>query len=542
MNTYLARIWLALWRLFPANPILVRVLNASSGQARHLWIRFAYLAVLLMVVLLALLGGGTGAAGSSLADLAKTASTTFMYASITQLALMCFLAPVFTAGAITQERDAQTFNILIATPLSNAQIVLGSLMSRLYFVLMLLLGGLPIFLAMMIYGGVTLQQITESFEIAGATAVLTGSLAICIAMIRVGTRRTIFSFYLMIGLYLLGVYALGQWNRTWLEESPPNVHEVQLSWFAAFHPFLSLDVALNRVQAPDISLLSGHGTFARYILAYPNRAYVGGALILSALLTIVAVFFVRRPKEEGSGVLYGVGVWLRNRLFGERRRKPRRVWNNPVAWREATTRSLLATRGLLRYMLLGGGLLTAVILLIQHIRSGDVAGARVTLSSVLMIELGLILLIATNTAATVMTKERESRTMDLLLCTPLTSQYIVWGKLRGLVTFTMPLIAIPTVTVLVFGVHGLFSGAAEPVVPIETAFEIGALLLVYSAAVCMLGMHTSLHSKRTIQSIMFSVGVVIVVCLIVTFVATKITESANRLGAAIAPLTPFTAV
>ena len=131
-----------------------------------------------------------GASVSTLSSLAKGASTVFMWASITQLSLMCFLAPVFTAGAITQERDAQTFNILITTPLSNAQIVLGSLMSRLFFLLVLLAAGLPIFLLTMVYGGVTLAQIVQSFAIAGATAVVTGSLAICISMIRVGTRRT----------------------------------------------------------------------------------------------------------------------------------------------------------------------------------------------------------------------------------------------------------------------------------------------------------------------------------------------------------------
>jgi ABC-type transport system involved in multi-copper enzyme maturation permease subunit len=78
---------------------------------------------------------------ASLSELAKGASQTFAWASIAQLLLMCFLAPVFTASAITQEKDAQTFNILLSTPLSNAQIVFGSLMSRLYFVVMLLVAG-----------------------------------------------------------------------------------------------------------------------------------------------------------------------------------------------------------------------------------------------------------------------------------------------------------------------------------------------------------------------------------------------------------------
>jgi drug/metabolite transporter (DMT)-like permease len=39
-----------------------------------------------------------------------------------------------------------------------------------------------------------------------------------------------------------------------------------------------------------------------------------------------------------------------------------------------------------------------------------------------------------------MTKEKEAKTMDLLLTTPVTSKYILWGKLRGLVSFAAPLL------------------------------------------------------------------------------------------------------
>lgn len=540
MNVYVARFGLMLWRLIPANPILVRVVHGASRRVRHLWIRFAYLGFLLLVVLIFIVGGSGGSGGGTLADLAKNASTMFMWASITQLVLMCFLAPVFTAGAITQERDAQTFNILMSTPLSNAQIVLGSLMSRLYFVLILLLAGLPIFLMMMVYGGVTFAQIVQSFAIAGATAVMTGSLAICISMIRVGTRRTILSFYVMIGLYLLAVYALGKWDATWIEEAPINANGERLSWLAAFHPFLALDVALNRVAAPDVELLGGRGAVARYFLSYPHRAYLVTTLGVSLLLTVLAMFFVRQPKEGEIGWLTNLASRLTGRQVGERRRKPRHVWNNPVAWREATSRASAATRGFLNVALLGGGLATAVCLLLYHVKYEDVVDTRWWLSVVVMIELGVILLAATNTAATAMTKDKESQTMELMLVTPLTSRYLVWGKLRGLVTFTVPLIDIPTVTVLLLGLHGLITGADQPVVPIEAALEIALLMTAYSAAACMFGLTISLHSRHTVRAVMVSVGIVAVICLLLTLIAGTVVE--GRGGAFVAPFTPFTGV
>src|SRR5580765_7844278 len=145
-------IWLAMWRLLLANPIVVRVVSIGSKRLPHLWTRAGYLVVLFLVVLTTS-WGSTGS--DSLSERAKTSTRVFEYVSILQLAMMCLLAPVFTAGAISQEKDAETFNVLLTTPLTNAQIVLGSLCSRLFFVIALLVSGLPIFCITMLFGGVT---------------------------------------------------------------------------------------------------------------------------------------------------------------------------------------------------------------------------------------------------------------------------------------------------------------------------------------------------------------------------------------------------
>ncbi len=531
------------WRLLPANPILVRVVCGKSKRSRHLWLRFAYLGVLLFVVMVALIPL-VSSTGNSLSDLAKMASRTFMWASITQLALMCVLAPVFTADAITQERDAQTYNILLTTPLSNGQIVLGSLLSRLFFVITLLLSGLPIFFITMIYGGVTSSHIVQSFAIAGATALFTGSLAIAISMIRVGTRRTIFSFYLLIGVYLLAVYALGMWTATWVPEAPANVAGQRLSWLAAFHPFLSLDVALNRVQAPDVGLVAGYGRLGRYFVAYPHSTYVVLSTVASVVLILVSLLFVRRGAKEGEATLLSaVQARLSRRVPGERHRAPRGVWRNPVAWREAATRASALNRGLLTYLLVGGGVVAALALLVYYGKGSlTAAEAQGRLHVIVVIEFAMILLIATNTAATAMTKEREANTIDLLLCTPLTSKYIVWGKLRGLVSFAVPLICVPVFSLVLFGVFDLFRGRQVPAVYIESSLELGVLMVIYTAFACMVGMDRSLKTKKTVQAVMVSAGLLVVICLASWAVWHEIISQAGAVGALLGPFTPFTAV
>src|SRR6476659_9520317 len=205
------------WRLVPANPILLRVVEAGGRRRRDLFIRCAYLGLLVFVVITSLVSGQTTVGqGTSLNDLAKMSAQIFQNMSYLQLGLVALLAPIFTAGAITQEKDSQTYDILLSTPLTNGQIVLGSLLSRLFFVIALLISGIPIFSITQIFGGVTIDAIVKSFMIAAATATITGALAMAIATFKVGTRRTIFSFYLFIVVYMAGGIVMDQFQRFWV--------------------------------------------------------------------------------------------------------------------------------------------------------------------------------------------------------------------------------------------------------------------------------------------------------------------------------------
>lgn len=544
MNNALYRIWLAIWHLLPANPILVRVVSGASRRVRHLWLRFGYLAALIGVVAIALAAYMNGIS-PSLSELAKGASQTFKWASTAQLLMMCFLAPAFTAAAITQERDAQTYNILLTTPLSSAQIVFGSLMSRLYFVIMLLVAGLPIFLMTMVYGGVTTAQVFESFMLSACTAIVTGSLAIFIAMLGVGTRRTIFSFYLLIAFYLVGIALLGQWNQTWVAESTPTVTGRQMSWLTFLHPFLSLDVALNRVNAPSEAHLAGYSAMTRYALAYPSATYMTWTLLLGLVLTVLSIMFVRSGAKQGEPRWYNnIFGLFRKSSSGERSRSARNVWSNPVAWREARTRAVGGSAIRWIVIILGSG--ASLTLLIGYV-GGSLAAAtaRTWLAYLVTVQFALVLIIATNTAATSMTKEKESKTMDILLTTPLTSRYILFGKLRGLVSYAAPLLGGPVVILLVFGVVGLFMGKTDPVpaIWIETAATIAALMVIYIAVGCVIGLRMSLHTRKNVTAIMYSVGLMILLCGGVSGVFFAFVRAANgEFGGALAAFSPFTAV
>ncbi len=507
-----------LWRLLPGNPILLRVVAAAGKRPRHLLARLIYLAALVVVVLF---GGGflLGTQGQSLADLAKQATRTFMAVSVGQLLLMCFIAPVFCAGAITQEKDANTYHILLTTPLSNAQIVLGTLFSRIFFVWVLLLAGLPIFCITMIYGGVTTTEIFESFGLAAATGLLTGSVAIMISFLKVGTRRTIFSFFIGIAVYLLGVGMLGLSTWGQLGQAPPAITflspttQFRMSWLASGHPFLALLVVTGQTPAPDPAAVQHFGRLGGWALASPQYAYMTLAGLASAGMVLISLFNVRRGAKEGQPTL--LSRLVPRFAAGQRRRKPRRVWRNPIAWREAVTRASAAGRSLVRVLFIAAGLALGLVLLILH-HGGSlgpapaaVIVARAWLVPLVWIELTVVLLVVTSTAATTLTREKEAQTMEILLSTPLTSRYIVAGMLQGLVRLVIPLIAAPTLTVAAFVLLDALRPAQPPVTTPEALLLVPLLLTSYAALAAMVGLHFSLTSRRTVPAVMISTAIVL---------------------------------
>lgn len=543
MRAIVNDIAVSFWRLLPANPIVIRVVQMAGKRVQHLWLRVGYLLVLLFVMLFAQLSMTAPDSGGSLTTLAQNSSQVFYYISMLQLAMICLLAPVFTASAISQEKDAETFNVLLTTPLTNAQIVLGSLLSRLFFVIVLLISGLPIFCITMLYGGVTSDQIFMSFGIAACTALLTGSLAIFISVVRIGTRTTVFSFYAAIGLYLLAGI-LGLWPRTHVPESIPQGGTVGMTWLAPFHPIWAQLVALKQVRPPDPPMVARYAWPINRMLSSPQTGYMVMTVLASVVIVAFSTIFVRRGIKQGE--LSWWTKWLRGQRIesaetGEldvKKRRTRRVWRNPVAWREAVTKGSPASSSLACYGFMAMGAVAGLMLLIEYWGGGlPIKMARQWLSGLVIVEFIIVLLMGVNTAAMAITRERESGTMELLLTSPLTSEYIILGKLRGLISFTLPLLAVPVATVLTAALRDLFVGSKIPLVYFDCALLLPILLVVYSAFACMLGLYMSLRCTRSVQAVLTSVGILLGTAFGLGICGFAFLENAGVISALVSPVT-----
>jgi ABC-type transport system involved in multi-copper enzyme maturation permease subunit len=546
------------WRLLPANPIVVRVVAAGGRRTRHLWARIAYLAILSVVMLFSI--GNLLQANLSLVELAKNSTRMFMAVSLVQLTLMSLIAPVFAAGAITQERDGNTFDILLTTPLSNAQIVLGSLLSRLCFTWLLLLSGLPIFGIIMIYGGVTTYEVVQSLLLSACTGLLAGAIAILISMLRLGTRRTLFAFFLSIALYLLGIGALGAAGIGAIPEASPGTGGwfagQRMSWLATIHPFLALFAVTGQTPVPSFEDVQHYGWPWGWLAAHPAQGYELLTTLVAVVLVVISLIFVRRGAKEGERQWFSVLRAAFGRPAGERTRRPRHVWGNPIAWREAVTRGTPLGRALIRFGFIAGGLAIGLVMLYgyQHGWFAPPAGAaqpygqteanlRLWLVPIVWIELAIILLVVTNTAAGTLTRERESQTMEILLSTPLTSHYIVAGMLQGLVRFALPLVAVPTGTVLIFVLANLLraTGGAELVAP-EAVLLLPLLIIAYTATAAMVGLQFSLTARKTVQAVMYSTTIVLGLAGLLTACGMAVAGAGGTAAGFVLPFTPFPAM
>lgn len=537
-----------LLRLLPTNPIVVRLVQGGSRRGRHMLIRSGYLA-LLIVALMALLLPQQGALKYQ--TLALKGAEAFQIVAYLQIALICVLSPVFMAGAIAQESNPRTWEVMLTTPLSAAQMVLGHLFGRLFFVLALLAASMPLFAITQYFGGVPGRSIFLSYAVAACAALIVGAIAVALAVSRLAGRRALFAFYVSVITYLAATIAID------LQLQPPSGGVTAMT---SLNPFLALRSLLNPTgyPRPDPIDLAQMNTLRRLALGDPVLSWCLLTISLSAALILASAFSVRSvgaiegraPRARRSTT----SRWFRPAAGG------RTVWQNPIAWREAAARQSTAPKLLLRWLFIAAGFLWAIGL-VAYFHGGAISPQ--TFRNILLVttwtELIVITLIAINLSATAISREREEGTLDLILTTPITPAAYIAGKLRGLVSYLTPLLAAPIGTIAIASLYTLMGGFDRSggvaiketfgVALIETPLVLpeGALIaplvaIPFTAFCVMVGLQWSMKSKGAIGSVISTVGAIGVIGGIVGLCGWQAGTNMPVIGPALSAATPLTAL
>ena len=119
----------------------------------------------------------------------------FAMLSVFQLMLVAFLAPAFTTGAVSLEREKATLDLLITTPLRPGAIVVGKLLSALAFVILMILAGIPVSALVLMYGGASVQDIVRAQVVLLVAAIGFGVIGLfCSALIKRTQSATVVAY------------------------------------------------------------------------------------------------------------------------------------------------------------------------------------------------------------------------------------------------------------------------------------------------------------------------------------------------------------
>ncbi|MBS3821629.1 MAG: ABC transporter permease subunit [Planctomycetes bacterium] len=378
--------------------------------------------------------------------------------SIGTLVMVILLAPAFTAGALTSEKERNTIESLFTTFMKPWEIALGKIVGSLCFLLLLVLTAIPALCTPLLLGGVTGSEILARIAVLLLTAIYLGTIGLAVSAFMHRSYRSMIVTYAIL-LALCFAVALPAW--------PVSQHMLRRggeTWQAVLHTLASL--------SPLQAMLS---------LCWPGSDYDQGAITMPAFwimfiplsMAVVAggaavcMWKLRRPiapprprealtvverdmKITGRKVLY---LW-----FLDPRRRKRHIswWKNPVLVKEFRTRPMLQTHWLLRTF--GGCMIASVCLMLLVSASVSVLVAETSglyvkiATAVAAMMVVLIVMIGPSISGGMVCSDRESGVWDLLRATPIHSWRIVSGKFQAAI-IPLLLLVVATLPALLILLH-----------------------------------------------------------------------------------------
>jgi ABC-type transport system involved in multi-copper enzyme maturation permease subunit len=167
-----------------------------------------YLSVVSGISLLMYAGAALGSANTGANNTAQVGAALFYAIAGLLIALTCFVAPAFTVGAISGERERKTLDLLRATQLTSRQIAAGKLASALGTILLLVLATVPLFSLAFLLGGVEPGQVAAVLSVVLASALLFTTLGLCLSSLMASTQSAVLLTYAIALGVVIGPAAL----------------------------------------------------------------------------------------------------------------------------------------------------------------------------------------------------------------------------------------------------------------------------------------------------------------------------------------------
>lgn len=136
-------------------------------------------------------GSGTDI-GKRLNQFAESFAVTFFLVQATAVLL---LTPVFVAGAIFEERDTRSGEILLTTQLTRREVYVGKLGARMVQVLLVVTAGMPILFLTQLWGGVSMGMILVCYAATALSVIGAGVVTAAVSAYAESLRAAILKSY-----------------------------------------------------------------------------------------------------------------------------------------------------------------------------------------------------------------------------------------------------------------------------------------------------------------------------------------------------------
>jgi ABC-type transport system involved in multi-copper enzyme maturation permease subunit len=222
-----------------------------------------------------------------------------------QAFLIVFIGPAFTAGAISGEKERQTYDLLRTTLLPAGALIRGKLISALGYVFLLVLASVPLQSVAFLLGGVALEELIISQLVIGVAAIAYALLGLYASTLMRSTLAASVTTYALAIFLILGVplivgSTLGFVAAAGSSPTTPNWVEPVLL-FLGWYVILPTNLPATLVASEILLLQEGSlwyftNTVNGYnlVLLSPWYLFLGLYAVISLLLYWACIRRVRR--------------------------------------------------------------------------------------------------------------------------------------------------------------------------------------------------------------------------------------------------------
>ncbi|MFZ4816264.1 MAG: hypothetical protein ACOYL5_17145 [Phototrophicaceae bacterium] len=293
-------------RAFRVNPVMLKELRGRMRGMRAFIVLTLYLGLMAGFLALIYLTFTTLETNFSSAAAGAAGRLLFMGVVGIELLLIIFIAPAFTAGAITGERERQTYDLLRTTLLASTSFVMGKLESALSYILLLLLAAIPLQSLAFLFGGVSPSEVLIVFVILIVMAITLGTVGIYFsaiaprtlsASVRTYTVTLIGAFGAPLVLNLLFVWLqdlAGQAKNSVLEATFAYLSHIMTSLNPVAAALASQQLLINQQELGFTMRVLSSGVSIPLVSPWISFSMI--YLAIAAVLLVLTVRAMQKPE------------------------------------------------------------------------------------------------------------------------------------------------------------------------------------------------------------------------------------------------------